>query len=280
MEETEIITSEKNGIFDEYCDLQYECKNSGIILVPSQINELELKNSSDLVEHSDSQHEHCVVGSVVENNEVCIFDEALSNNLFEEGILCNSTPIPTIIESGTKNNASNVKKSPTIKTSSSITFLSKTVGIKKRKLIVPPIIYGKRLRSEHNKLKIQDSIPSKPKRRLKLKGNDYVKEYSVYRDEDYGKTNIKLITRSINHTSLGIIDNTDQLLLNGENVHRQDDDRQTTSEVQDWAIGLVKRYLGETVRLMRQESLKVSTRSDRIRNLRQRFGFPAKVRDL
>ncbi|KAJ1610922.1 hypothetical protein OJ253_1013 [Cryptosporidium canis] len=263
MEETEIITSEKNGIFDEYCDLQYECNNSGIILVPSQINELELKNSSDLVEHSDSQHEHCVVGSVIENNEVCIFDEALSNNLFEEGILCNSTPIPTIIESGTKNNASNVKKSPTIKTSSSITFLSKNVGIKKRKLIVPPIIYGKRLRSEHNKLKIQDSIQSKPKRRLKLKGNDYVKEYSVYRDEDYG-----------------IIDNTDQLLLNGENVHRQDDDRQTTSEVQDWAIGLVKRYLGETVRLMRQESLKVSTESDRIRNLRQRFGFPAKVRDL
>lgn len=52
---------------------------------------------------------------------------------------------------------------------------------------MPPIIYGKRLRSENNKSKTQDSIPSKPKRKLKLKGDNYVKEYCVYRDEDYGK---------------------------------------------------------------------------------------------
>lgn len=61
------------------------------------------------------------------------------------------------------------------------------------------------------------------------------------------------LTNIYNGIILGIIDNTDRLLLQGENVHRQDDDRQTTSEVQDWAIGLVKRYLGETVKLIRQE---------------------------
>ncbi|OII74694.1 uncharacterized protein cubi_00247 [Cryptosporidium ubiquitum] len=221
-------------------DSQYECNNSGILLIPTQIDEFkQLKNSSELFIHSEGLHDFTVNRGITENkHEICIFDETLSKNLLEEEILHNSTPIPTIVGCDNICNFVNkTQKSPTIRTSSSITFLSKNIGIKKRKLIVPPIIYGRRSRSDNKNKSIKhDKITSKPKRMMKLKGNNYVKEYFVYRDEDYG-----------------IIDNADQLLLEGENVHRQDDDRQTTSEVQDWAIGLVKRYLGETVKLIRQE---------------------------
>ncbi|POM82153.1 hypothetical protein CmeUKMEL1_00970 [Cryptosporidium meleagridis] len=225
-----IYSCEKKEI-DKFYDSQYECNNSGILLITTQINELEQPSDSELFNHSE--HQKVTVDRNIENRqEVCIFDETLSKNLFEEEIVHNSTPTPTII-----NLANKTQKSPTIKTSSSITFLSKNIGIKKRKLILPPIIYGRRLRNENNNKSIKNNlITSQPKRKMKLKGDNCVKEYFVYRDEDYG-----------------IIDNTDRLLLQGENVHRQDDDRQTTSEVQDWAIGLVKRYLGETVKLVRQE---------------------------
>ncbi|KAL5370494.1 hypothetical protein CPHLJ_1g2520 [Cryptosporidium parvum] len=262
-EDLGIYTCEKKEI-DKFYASQYECNNSGILLIPTQNNEFGQLSNSELFNHSELQK--VTVDRNIENKqEVCIFDETLSKNLFEEEIVRNSTPTPTIIGCDKISNLANkTQNSPTIKTSSSITFLSKNIGIKKRKLILPPIIYGRRLRSENNNKLIKNNIiTSQPKRKMKLKGDNCVKEYFVYRDEDYG-----------------IIDNTDRLLLQGENVHRQDDDRQTTSEVQDWAIGLVKRYLGETVKLIRQESSKINSKPERIRALRQRFGFPTKVREL
>lgn len=96
-EESELkADKEKKAISSEYCDLQYECKNSGILLIPTQINDFEqLNNSPDIIGHLESPHNPTENCNVTESkHEVCIFDDLLSNNLFEEGILHNSTPTP------------------------------------------------------------------------------------------------------------------------------------------------------------------------------------------
>lgn len=99
-EESELkAAQEKKEVLSEYCDLQYECNNSGILLIPTQINDFEqLNRSPDVICHVESPHNITVNSKTAENkHEVCIFDEVLSSNLFEEGILHNSTPTPTIV---------------------------------------------------------------------------------------------------------------------------------------------------------------------------------------
>ena len=79
------------------------------------------------------------------------------------------------------------QKSPTVRTSSSITFLSRTIAVKKRRLIVPPIS-GRKIRKKNQDQGLENKIRTiNPKRKLKLKGENYTREYRVYRDEDYGK---------------------------------------------------------------------------------------------
>ncbi|KAF7456157.1 hypothetical protein HWI79_3317 [Cryptosporidium felis] len=234
--------SQNSNFYNEENNSYYKCTNSGVLLLPTQIDEFKQEGSPQISDKFEKEKRILEKGEVNKNvkNEFCIFDEILTRNSLDCGILRNSTPITSIVGSSYFGcDVNKTQKSPSNKTSSSITFLSKNIGIKKRKLIVPPIVHGRRLKNE-NKGNVlnQNKLPLKPKRKLKLKGNDKIEEYCVFRDEDYG-----------------IIDNTDQVLLNSENVHRQDDDRQTTSEVQEWAIGLVKKYLGETAKLIRHEQI-------------------------
>ena len=58
---------------------------------------------------------------------------------------------------------------------------------------------------------------------------------------------------------IGIIDNTDDIIIESDHIHRQDDDRQTTSEVQEWAIELIRRYLRETETLFENKVILIIT---------------------
>ncbi|KAH8584746.1 uncharacterized protein ELE39_000697 [Cryptosporidium sp. chipmunk genotype I] len=95
-EELGIDTREKKEI-NKYYDSQYECNNSGILLIPTQINEFGQLSGSELFNHSESHHNVTTNRNINENKqEVCIFNETLSKNLFEEEIYHESTPVPTI----------------------------------------------------------------------------------------------------------------------------------------------------------------------------------------
>ncbi|EAK88369.1 hypothetical protein [Cryptosporidium parvum Iowa II] len=94
-EDLGIYTCEKKEI-DKFYASQYECNNSGILLIPTQNNEFGQLSNSELFNHSELQK--VTVDRNIENKqEVCIFDETLSKNLFEEEIVRNSTPTPTIM---------------------------------------------------------------------------------------------------------------------------------------------------------------------------------------
>ena len=76
-----------------------------------------------------------------------------------------------------------------VNTSSSATYLSKSLALKKRRLIVPPVARARRCKN--NTLSKDESLGPfdlvSPKRKLKLRDGDIFREYPVFRDEDLGK---------------------------------------------------------------------------------------------
>ncbi|KAH8740418.1 hypothetical protein FG386_002930 [Cryptosporidium ryanae] len=225
---------------------------SGILIAPSQIINFDIDEEFEFLNNvTNDLNNVCYAINSCKYEELGIFDEKKINNP-SDAYYRNSIHIPSLI----------TKKSPSVRTSSSVTFLSKAIAFKKRRLIVPQINARVTRKKIQNKY-IENQVNTiKPKRKLKLRGDNYSKEYYVYRDEDYG-----------------IVDDTDDVIIETDYVHKQDDDRQTTSEVQEWAIGLIRRYIGETEVLFRKEDIiQTLEKSERIRSLRQRFGFSTKVK--
>ncbi|KAK6587627.1 hypothetical protein RS030_81372 [Cryptosporidium xiaoi] len=229
--------------------------DSGILILPSQTINFNVEEFEFFNNDTNGLNNFYYTSNSCKCSELSIFEGGKINDTSEEVCCENSAYLPSLI----MKNTIKTQKSSTIRTSSSITFLSKTIAVKKRRLI--PQINGSTRKKVQNKNLNSVVNKIKPKRKLKLRGDNYSKEYYVYRDEDYG-----------------IVDDTDDI-IEGDYVHKQDDDRQTTSEVQEWAIGLIRRYLGETEILFgKEENIQTFGKSERIRSLRQRFGFSTKVR--
>ncbi|KAL7069478.1 hypothetical protein ACR3K2_00760 [Cryptosporidium serpentis] len=235
--------------------------DSGIVIIPNSEKTIQNSDSKVILEYTED------IKEVYKDSDIIIFEDI--HKTLNEGDYINEVPVQTPLPSPILcDKIGNIiclsQKSVSINTSSSATYLSKSLALKKRKLIVPPVVRARRCKNSiSNKYEspgLFDLVS--PKRKLKLRDGDISREYPVFRDED-----------------LGVSDNTDEIFAVAENIHKQDDDRQTTSEIQEWAIGLVRRYLGETTKLVKEEiSSKSSSKLQRVRALRQRFGFSTKTK--